>query len=113
MSSVLGNNTSERQWEAPRLGGVLYLLKFERAIQPFHLTKTQRAVCRLPRRWGRTACNKITDAGVGEKHSGSTRMLFQEADRLNSGAKHGAGAAVQTLVHSPVRKVVLVQVQES
>lgn len=27
-----------------------------------------------------TACNKITDAGVCRDHSGSTRMLFQEAN---------------------------------
>lgn len=51
---------------------------------PSLLRHTHWPTWRLLWRWGRTACNKITDAGVGEKHSGSTRMLFQEADRLTS-----------------------------
>lgn len=66
----------------------------------------------LLRRWRLTACNKITDAGVCEQHSGSTRILFQEADRPMM-VERWAGTAVQMSSCSLVSEVVFVQVQQS
>lgn len=73
-----------------------------------------------------TACNKITDAGVCKEHSGSTRILFQEATETQKAdftdqVKILTGRHLRVCVwyriaencFLPVCEVVFVQVHES
>lgn len=67
------------------------------------------------------ACNKITDAGVCKGHSGSTRILFQEATENQLPAcgfdtvvvSLSRGVFESTKCTLPVRKFVFVQMHES
>lgn len=63
---------------------IIYKVNQTRTMQEAHISCSDkepfgRAACRDSLMKTITACNKITDAGVCRDHSGSTRMLFQEA----------------------------------